>query len=279
MPEGVAIARFHIVSKGSFWLSIDQEKYHSEIKEGDILIVFKGLEHGMSDTKESRILSEIEFESKSNLTTSNVLEFGDQESKVTNIICGHFSFTKNRTHPFLLALPNILHIKKEDNDHSSYLKMVLDFIDFESKNNKPGTDIILKKLTEVIFIQAFRVYLESNKSKVHYFNLINDLHTKKVLDAIHKEPQKKWTLENLSQVAGMSRTKFSKYFKEISGLTPMEYLTNWRIEQAKDLLLTTGLSTTEISDLIGYEANEYFQKIFKKSVGTTPSKYRKSSSS
>jgi AraC-like DNA-binding protein len=275
MPKDETTARFHIVSKGSFWLFVEQEKYHTEIKEGDILIVFRGLEHKMSDGKKSKILSEIEFNNSSHLTDSGVLNFGDQSSKVTNIICGHFSFAKNKTHPFLSSLPNILHIKKEDNNHSSWLTMILDFIDFESKNSKAGTEIILKKLTEIIFIQAFRVYLETNKQEISYFNLINDSYAKKALDSIHMNPSEKWTLEKLALIAGMSRTNFSKHFKSISGITPIEYLTNWRLERAKDMLTTTDIPIAEIANTVGYEASEYFQKIFKKNVGVTPSTFRK----
>jgi len=276
MPETDSIARFHIVTKGSFWLSVDHVKYHSEIKEGDILIIFKGLEHKMKSSIDSEILSEIEFSTQSEMAENNTLQFGEQNEKATNIVCGHFSFSKNESHPFINSLPNILHIKQENNTHSSWLELMLNFIDFESKNHRPGTETILKKLTEVIFIQAFRVYLENSTEKVSYFNLINDAYTKKALDSIHNDISRKWSLDELALIAGMSRTNFSKHFKSISGTTPGEYITNLRITKAKELLSNTKEPVAEIAFSIGYQSSEHFQKSFKKKVGVTPSVFRKS---
>lgn len=77
---------------------------------------------------------------------------------------------------------------------------------------------------------------------------------------------------------GMSRTNYSVKFKELSGMTPLDYLTYCRLEKAKQLLKESGKSVPEVSEAIGYPAHEHFQKLFKKKIGKTPSAYRKENS-
>ena len=277
MPKDQDIARFHIVTSGSFWLKVDNVDYESEIQEGDILIVFNGLEHKIKEKKNSKVMTQLELNTKSRLTSDKTLILGAQDSKVTNIVCGHFSFKSSKTHPFVKSLPNILHIKKNDNHHSTWMLLMLNYIDVESKFSKPGSEIILQKLTEVIFIQAFRVYAETISMQTHYLNLISDQYAKKSLDAMHGSINEKWSLERLSAIAGMSRTRFCTHFKNISGMTPMEYLTNLRLETSKHLLEATDHSIPQIATKVGYPSHEHYQKIFKTKFGITPSKYRKQS--
>ena len=153
-----------------------------------------------------------------------LLRYQKGEGKTTNIICGHFCFENNDTHPVIKNLPDVMHIERKDNDHSPWLRTILDFIDFESKAPKPGTRTLIKKLTEVIFIQAIRIYLVKSGEQSTALNLLSDQQISRSIAALHEAPQKKWTLESLARVSGLSRTVYSKRFKAVSGMTPLNYI-------------------------------------------------------
>jgi len=275
MPKDSKMARFHIVTEGDFWLKVEGNKDKTKVSAGDIVIIFHGKQHLILKNKKIKAIQAKVFLEKANKhIPGELLEYKNGKDETTNIICGHFHFQNNKLHPVIKNLPTLIHIKKEDNDHSPWLNTILDFIDFESKLLKPGKRTLIKKLTEVIFIQAIRVFLENNNNS-NILNLINDQQISRSIDAIHSSPEKKWTLNDLALVAGLSRTVYSKRFKKISGMTPHNYLTSWRMEMARNLILNTDKSTGEIAETVGYQADEHFQKAFKKENGLTPSRYRK----
>ncbi len=275
VPREENIARFHIVTHGQFWYDVPKLKIRGLAEQGDILILFNGMEHSMSSASQVKTDLAVDFRSKAHLTNSQVLEYGDQSKLKSNVVCGHFCFNGGPDHPFLNSLPNIVHIKDMENSHAPWLSMLLSIVEHEAKSSLQGSNTLIRKLTEVIFIQALRVHIHKSSKREGFFKLIQNPQMSKTLEAIHHNLEMKWGLEELSQIAGMSRTNYSVKFKELSGMTPLEYLTYCRLEKAKHLLTGSSKSIPEVSEAVGYPAHEHFQKLFKKKIGQTPSSYRK----
>lgn len=276
MPKDEDMARFHIVMEGEFWLKIEGSKEKVKVSAGDIVIIFHGKQHLVLNQQKAKALdAKVFLEQAEEFTPGELVRYKKGEGSTTNIICGHFHFENHYAHPIIKNLPTLLHIKKEENSHSPWLGTILDFVDFESRLPKPGARTLIKKLTEVIFIQAIRVYIARGTSNSTVLNLLRDQYISRSIDVIHRNPEKKWTLDNLAATAGLSKTVYSKRFKKISGMTPHSYLIHWRMETACQLLKNTEKSTGEIATLVGYQADEHFQKAFKKEIGMTPSRYRK----
>ena len=103
---------------------------------------------------------------------------------------------------------------------------------------------------------------------------MQDERISKVLKEIHAHPQNDWQLEKLAQIAGMSRTSFISKFKSLIGDTPFNYLTQWRLLQAKQLLAESNLPVGEIAEQVGYQSEAAFSRVFKKYVEQTPLKFR-----
>ncbi|MEX3012483.1 cupin domain-containing protein [Acinetobacter baumannii] len=87
------------------------------------------------------------------------MEYGDQSKLKANVVCGHFCFNGGPDHPFLNSLPNVVHIKSADNSHSPWLAMLLSIIEQEAKSGLPGSNTLVRKLTEIIFVQALRIHM------------------------------------------------------------------------------------------------------------------------
>lgn len=281
-PWGIAMAaerqvvRFHICMLGSFWLSLaDGEEVL--VAPGDVVLVMHGLAHDMRDEPQTAVKCQAEVKETGEYKPGELLRYGSPAGASTELICGHFEFKDAGQHPLVSSLPGLVHIRKESAHGTpfSWLHTALDFIDYESQARDPGAAAIITKLSEVIFIQALRAYMKENRVNTRFLAALNDKYIRKSIEEIHRNPGHKWRLELLAKVAGLSRTVYAERFQKLTGMTPMKYVTHWRMEKAKRLLLDESLSVDEVASESGYAASESFQKTFKKIVGTTPSSYRK----
>jgi AraC-like DNA-binding protein len=95
------------------------------------------------------------------------------------------------------------------------------------------------------------------------------------MDAFHKAPAERWTVEALANAAGMSRTGFAVQFQKLMLMSPMEYVTSWRMEIAKKTLKQDNTSLTDAAENAGYASDSAFTRAFKKETGQTPAGFRK----
>lgn len=97
----------------------------------------------------------------------------------------------------------------------------------------------------------------------------------RVIEKLHSSYNIKWSISELSNMCNLSSFQFIRYFKRHTGMSPIDYLIKIRMDKAKELLLSSSLNISEISEILGYENSLYFSRIFKKKEGVSPEKYRK----
>jgi len=267
IPKG-PYAQFHMVTKGSCILNSGREQWNLE--EGDIVIFPFGLAHGIADNDTSEQTNGMEV--VQSILNGNSLFAGTAFS--TTLVCGHFEFDRDFEHSFIQELPEIIHLKGADQDQLPWLKGIVQLIIEETKITNEGSHIITNKLGEVLFVHSLRAYLLQNKNEKGFIAALQDERIGKALSAIHNNPDKAWELKALAQLCGMSRTSFSMQFKALMGATPLSYLRNWRVLQAKELLRESQKSVGEIAENVGYRSEAAFNRVFKKQVSQTPLKYR-----
>ncbi|OGB21855.1 MAG: hypothetical protein A3I66_10280 [Burkholderiales bacterium RIFCSPLOWO2_02_FULL_57_36] len=105
---------------------------------------------------------------------------------------------------------------------------------------------------------------------------LKDTHLQKAITAMHAEPARDWSVDDLADTAGISRAAFAQKFKRISGDTPAHYLTKLRIQRAMDMLRTADDSVERIAESVGYNDSFVFSKAFKRIQGVSPKEFRKS---
>ena len=263
-------AQFHIVTRGQCLLRTNDKQV--QLFSGDIVVFPIGTSHWLAD-KESSERKKGQDIVAAILNGKSLFE-GDYIS--TTLVCGHFEFDRNIEHPFIKELPEMIHIKDSDRKELSWLESISNLVIHEAGNETSGSNIILNKLGEVLFIHTLRAFIQKNSKKKGFLAAIQDERISKALKAIHTNPEKNWHLSSLAKIAGMSRTSFSNRFKNLIGETPLNYITNWRILQAKELLNETKKSVGEIAEKVGYQSEAAFNRVFKKRVTITPLKYRQS---
>jgi AraC-like DNA-binding protein len=147
----------------------------------------------------------------------------------------------------------------------------------EMAEQAPGSDAVATRLAEVLFIQALRAHIASgvgwrNKG---WLRAIFDPQMGTALSAIHDRVNTPWTVESLAEAAGMSRTAFAVRFKELLGQPPLEYVTEWRMQKAMQLLRRRDKKLIDVARSVGYESDAAFSKAFKRVVGANPGEYLK----
>ena len=123
--------------------------------------------------------------------------------------------------------------------------------------------MILKQLAESLIIHSIRSYIMSGEFEIGILKLIADNKLSKALKAIQNEPEFGWTVEHLARESAMSRTAFETKFKQVSGWTPIEYLTWWRMQKAW-ALLSEGEPVLHVAEKVGYRSDAAFSRAFKK---------------
>ena len=267
IPKG-PFAQFHIVTRGSCILKTKTTQI--QLFAGDIVVFPLGTSHWLADQESSKRTQGMEV--VTSILQGDSLFKGNQVA--TTLICGHFEFDRSLDHPFLTELPELIHIPDEERKELSWLESISNLVIRETGNEDSGSQLIVNKLGEVLFIHTLRAYIMKNQAKKGFMAGLKDPRMSSVLAAIHQSPANDWQLASLAKIAGMSRTSFSNHFKSLIGETPLTYITNWRIIQAQTLLKESSKSVGEIAEAVGYQSEAAFNRVFKKRVAQTPLKFR-----
>jgi len=243
-----------------------------EMAEGDLVFVPHGSAHWIADSTTSLRMPSPEFV-KARREGIPVFNNGDNR---TILVAGHFEFDYQSLHPFLKDLPPIIHIRQYVTENQLLLKQITQLMLEELNNERPGSSVMLKCLSEIMFVNIIRAYLEQAMPDSGFLSALNDPRISKALKLIQDSPQNDWTLESLASEVGMSRSVFFNQFKKLVHETPLGYLTNWRIRQAQKLLITDNSNISEIAANVGYQSEAAFNRIFKSKMGQTPAVYRRS---
>ena len=188
-----------------------------------------------------------------------------------------FHFEGEHTRFLFRQLPPVIHVP-EQKDQAAVLRWELDRFSKEFFSNMPGRKIMMEHIAPIMFIQTLRVFLSSvQNQQFGWMAALSIPELRLVLEAIHSTPGRKWTVAELGAIAGMSRSGFALKFKEVMELSPMEYLTHWRILIAQEQLRAGNKNLYQIASSLGYESESSFTKVFKRFVGSAPKLYARKS--
>ena len=144
----------------------------------------------------------------------------------------------------------------------------------ELRNPQPGGSLIVQHLAHMTLMQALRLHLlDGPKAGVGWLYALADRQMSIAIGAMHEKPGHAWTLQELADGAGMSRSSFAQKFKETVGAAPMDYLTRWRMSLAGDRLANSGDPVSVIALSLGYESESAFSTAFKRVMGCSPRNY------
>ncbi len=277
VPDYENVARFHYAHRGECMLRIAETGETVRVAQGDLVIIPHGAAHDLfcGYTTDPAVLPLDTVLEQSGFAGHGVLVHGgEDETRETQLICGHFALASSAKHLIFDRLPSFIHIQDYGGVAGGWLEATLRLIAAETGAGRLGGDLVALKLSEAIFAQALRVYLENDGSERAGLAGFADPHISRALEAFHQAPNHDWTIERLAREAGISRTGFAVRFSEKMGITPMQYLTSWRMQIACRSLIEGDMSVAEAAHATGYASESAFTRVFKKEIGTTPAAYR-----
>lgn len=275
VPALQRVARFHLVVRGSCWVRVTGEEEPVHLQTGDLVLIPHGAEHVLADTPDTPCRTVDEVVEAAGFTGEGALVYGgDDAGGPTRLVCGHFAFDEGFDHPLLAQLPAALLVRWEEAVRDSPLEDAFRFITREVQDGRPGHEAVVRRLSEVLFVQAVRFWADRAEPDQGLLAALADPGLGRALSAIHEDPAGDWTLESLSRRAAMGRTTFAERFRDVVGETPHQYLTLWRIQNARRLLAESTLNLARIADRVGYESPASFSRAFKRTMGWSPGAYR-----
>ncbi len=281
MPGAQHIISFHAALSGGFWTTADDDEVPwMRIEAGDVIVY----PHGNADV----LSSAPDMRSGTNPLTMYYrpvdehlpfqLIMGGGEEPRTHFICGYLGCDVRPFNPLVGALPKYIHSRPTDGETpvTDLFRMALS----AGRRNRPGSETVLAKIGELMFVEVLRRYIDAlpEESKGWLAGL-RDPHIGEALRLLHGQPAEPWTLERLARETGVSRTIFAERFMQHMGVSPMQYLTQWRMQLAARAMEDPRVSLAQIAADVGYESEAAFHRAFKKMVGVPPGAWRRGKSS
>ncbi|HEY1120225.1 MAG TPA: AraC family transcriptional regulator, partial [Haloferula sp.] len=197
---------------------------------------------------------------------------GDAKDKPSaRLLGGYFAFDPLNAPMLLGWLPRIVHIRASDPAIGGVMP-VIGLIQREALEKRSGHSFVLTRLAEVILIEALRATpVDADESGL--LAGLRDMKLAGALRAIHTQTAKPWSLETLAREAGMSRSSFAERFARVTGSTPLDYLLQWRLAVAKDLLAHGEMNIGETALAVGYESASGFSTAFSRETGESPKQF------
>jgi AraC family transcriptional regulator, alkane utilization regulator len=194
----------------------------------------------------------------------------------TRIVCGFLGCDRLEGNPLVDSLPPLLRFDTRQGSAAAWMKSSLEFAAQEIATRRAGSETVLAKLSELLFVEALRRYVEGlPDGQTGWLAGLKDPHVSRALSLLHGRVAREWTVDDLGREVGLSRSALADRFTRLIGEPPMRYLARWRIQLAAHELRTSDMPLARIAEQVGYESEAAFNRAFKRSFGVPPATWRK----
>jgi AraC-like DNA-binding protein len=192
----------------------------------------------------------------------------------TRLVCG-FVGADVRRHPLLEALPGVFALDLKNKPCAEFVGASFRYAAQEVASGRPGSETVLAKLSELLFVEAVRSYAESLPPRQQgWLAGLRDPAVGRALALMHGDVARPWTTDELAAAVALSRSAFAERFAQLVGKPPISYLTDWRMQVAALRLRETQRSIAQVAGDLGYESEASFTRAFKRAHGTSPGRFR-----
>lgn len=262
--------KFDAVLKGSCGLLVEGESKSHYFVEGDCFLLTSGRSFLLASDLS---LPAVERDKALTFDSQGVARCGSGGDCFT--VGGHFTFAGDYIGALFGSLPAVVPVHALSKE-ASVLRWALDLFAREIQNTQPGGSLTAEHLAHIMLIQVLRLHLAStDTSGSGWLFALSDVQLSAAISAMHSDIRRRWTLEEIAKVAGMSRSSFAEKFKNVVGSSPLEYLARWRMHVAGNRLRTTESNIATVAQEVGYQSEAAFSTAFKKIHGHSPRTYRR----
>jgi AraC-like DNA-binding protein len=286
MPGAEHVMEYHMVAKGGGWAATTGLP-PVRLAAGDIVMFPHGDAHVMSSApgiQPQRVDAEWVYSTRGVpkpmpisyhhgvMQPGSPMPVAEAE---TILVCGFLGCDLRPFNPLVAALPRLLHLPAAR--AGAWIGRVIDQAASESAERRPGGDAVLERLSEMMFVDTARRYLDTlPEDATGWLAGLRDRYVGRALALLHERPTHAWSIDALGRDVGLSRSALHERFVQYLGQPPMQYLAHWRIQLGSRLLRETRRTVATIALEVGYESEAAFARAFKRLVGAPPAAWRRS---
>jgi AraC-like DNA-binding protein len=265
---------FHVVAQGSLWLNSGLGEA-ARLSSGDVALVPHGAGHTVMSEPDVAVPPILDLPLVSVTDRYETLRHGGGGARAT-LICAAVRLGHPAASELVAAMPPLIVVPARDALAGAGIHAALRLIADEARGNRPGGEVVLTRLADVLVIETIRAWLEGDvDARKGWLGALRDPQIGRAIAAVHRDPARAWTVESLSREAAMSRSAFAARFTEIAGEPPMRYVARWRMKVAVGWLTDGELTVGEAAHRLGYESEAAFNRAFKRLVGVAPGTVRR----
>ncbi|WP_434630045.1 AraC family transcriptional regulator [Chromobacterium sp. CV08] len=264
--------KFGGVLAGSFWLWFEDGSPPLRLRQGDFYLLTQGQPYctgsdpSLAPADGRQVLA-------TNRCPDGIVRYGQGGERVS-AAGGRFVLDASASTLLLRSLPPLIHIPAAS-ESALALRATLDLLRFETETPRPGASLAAVSLASMVLVQVLRAHLATSAHTPGWLGALADPRIGKALGLMHADAARHWKVDELATAVAMSRTMFSERFRSLVGMTPIDYLTHWRIAKAS-AALRAGESIASVAASVGYGSEAAFHSAFKRIVGQSPGRYRRS---
>jgi AraC-like DNA-binding protein len=273
-PGAEKVVIFHLITEGECFVEMDGEAPERLIA-GDVVVFPHGDAHlmtsepGLPPAPPGRLKDVLQRRPRQ-------ITYGGGGA-ATKIVCGYMACDARLAKLLLTGLPAVLKVNVRGSNAGVWLEASVRYALAEARSPRPGGAGVLAKLSEVLFIEVLRLHMnQAEEGRTGWLAGVRDRVVGAALGALHRDPARAWTLEELARTAGASRSVLAERFQQLVGLSPMSYLTQWRMILAANLLKHSNAQLTHIAQDVGYQTDTAFIRAFRREFGEPPASWRRS---
>lgn len=261
---------FYAIKNEPCWLTVEGVDAPIKLSDNSICVLPHGHAHAIQDIVRTEAVPVKKYRPDGYY---GLMQYGGSEGSPTFVYFGGFSLDRSSKNPLWEALPPVIHIHYKQTP--SWLEPVFAWFRDELTERKLGYDSIASRLGELLIIESIRMYIqESADLGAGWINALRDPQLLKVLNLIHANVERPWTVEALAAEVGLSRSRLAARFSAQLNEGPLHYLAYWRMQRAAALLRDTSLSIPTIVQTVGYQSEPSFNAAFKRVFGKPPGRFR-----
>jgi AraC-like DNA-binding protein len=274
-PGAGHVIIYHYLTEGRAYARLSDGS-RRELGPGDVVIFPHGDAHVLGNGEGKPVDSLKIFAGNLSDDRLKLARYGGG-GELTKFVCGYMACDPSLSEVVLMGLPPMFVINIAIDPAGRWLANSIQFLVREAGGPGTGTDVVLAKLSEVLFVETLRRFIQELPDREKgWLAGARDPVIGEALALLHKNPAHPWTVANLSHQVGVSRTRFAERFRYFLGEPPMAYLARWRLKLAAELLGSSSANVGEIAAEVGYASEAAFNRVFKRAYGYPPAQFRRS---
>jgi len=267
---------YHFVVDGSARVSMEGEP-DVELLPGDIVLFPHGDPHRMSGGSGTNQIEGADLLRKVATRDLSPMRAGGGGA-TTRFVCGYLTCDPLLCGPILDGLPPMVKVNIRTDRSGPWLEQSILHLVEEAASDGAGSDAMLAKLSEVLFVDTMRRYVAGLPDQTTgWLAGARDPFVGKSLALLHSRPSHPWTIAKLSTDVGLSRSALVERFTRYLSVPPIAYLTGWRLRLAAEALTSTPKGVADIAADVGYESEAAFNRAFRRVFEVPPARYRRQS--